>query len=111
MSRRGLQHYREHKMKPGERIVERLGPNRNWPDVDIEVESDGRTVWVNAPICIGRFCKSSGEIFCIPKDRQAGSDAFFEFQEKASWSWWTRRMFTAHGLTIPDKFKPEWARP
>lgn len=86
-----------------------LGPNQQWPEADIEVESDGRTVWVNAPCCLGRFCKVSAEVFAIPKDRHHCRDGYIECGALPSWSWWKRRMLTAHDLEIPEEFRPEYA--
>jgi hypothetical protein len=31
-------------------------------DVEIVIREDGKTLWINAPICIVRFCRIKGEI-------------------------------------------------
>ncbi len=76
-----------------------------------EIESDGKTVWVNAPNCIGRFCKVSAEVFAIPKDKHEHPEGYIEFcATEHKWAWWVRRMLTAHGVVIEDKYKPEWLK-
>lgn len=29
---------------------------------EFQINTDGRTVWVNAPNCVGRFCRHSAEV-------------------------------------------------
>jgi hypothetical protein len=33
--------------------------------MEAEQTTDGKTVWINAPVCIGRFCKRSFEIIDV----------------------------------------------
>ena len=67
---------------------------------DYEVSTDGRTVWVNAPICIGRFCPSSGEVM--------HNSRTVYYIIPANWDRWVARMQEVHGVYIDDSSIPGW---
>lgn len=65
-----------------------------------EVTTDGRTVWVNGPLCIGRFCPVSAEVLRV--------DGTMLYKSPPAWTWWLQMMRWEHGVMVPDDFKPKW---
>ena len=70
------------------------------PEFPFEMKTDGETVWVNTPLCIGRFGRISGEIQkhngkvvnIVPPD----------------WDAWTAAMTNEHGVDFEGFNKPAW---
>ena len=60
-----------------------------------QISTDGQTVWVNAPGCIGRFTWLMSEIFSIHK-----------YDHNPSWDLWQEDMYATHCIAIPSSFKP-----
>lgn len=71
-----------------------------------QIETDGRTVWVNAPLCIGRFCKLGGEVV---KNKRCCMSSLTK-QTEPNWQQWTKAMREVHGIDVPDKYRPEWCK-
>jgi hypothetical protein len=75
----------------------------------LQIDTDGRTVWVNAPLCVARFCFHSGEVVkqnpcCAVGGRHSSS----EFIHPANWEKWKAKVKEFHDIDVPDKYKPEW---
>lgn len=67
----------------------------------LEITTDGRTVWVNSPICIGRLCKISGEVIL---------DQHCEYIRPPDWESWKAGLKKYYDVDVPDKYKPEWSK-
>jgi len=71
-----------------------------------EIHTDGRTVWVNNPTCVARFCRLSYEFVNFDKLECVG------FVAKGStiedWRTFVLAVFTRFGIAIPDKFMPSY---
>lgn len=79
----------------------------------IEITADDKTVWINAPICIGRFCPSSYEV--APKSEDVGSQAQLTMRvlperQMSAWSNFKSLMKSTHNIEIPDSFCPSWVQ-
>ena len=64
-----------------------------------EITTNGITVWVNNPICVGRFCRLSGEIFLGDQS----------ISTKPEWASWRKEMKVRVGVNVPEKFRPRWS--
>ena len=64
-----------------------------------EITSDGRTVWVNAPNCIGRFTQDLGEVYLFGEDN---------IQTPPDWEAWLEAMAENHNVTISNVHQPLW---
>jgi hypothetical protein len=72
--------------------------------LEAEITTDGRTVWINRPILIGRFCPISGEVVVgrdvetrVHPDKKPG---------QADWEWFKARMLEEHRVDVEDSFRP-----
>jgi len=69
-----------------------------------EITTDGRTVWVNAPICIGRFGPVGGEVMdYLPGIGYDGCECV-----QPNWAVWCKRMHEVHEIVIPEDMRPTW---
>ncbi len=77
----------------------------------VDIDTDGRTVWVNtAEKCIGRFCSSSCEVF-VPKAKRHPSMSRMgelEFRSPANWPWWLETLKRIHDVDMPPHYKPDY---
>lgn len=69
-----------------------------------EIDTDGRTVWVNAPLCIGRFGVGGIDIHTVAAD----GCLYCTHAETTLDDWHTFQieMQALHGVTVPDRYKP-----
>ena len=65
-----------------------------------EVVTDGRVVWVNTGMCLGRFSPQGAEVYF-----ELGAP----YVMGPSWSAWTTVLFVKHGYLVAEGFKPAWA--
>ena len=67
---------------------------------DVEITTDGRTVWVNTWRCLGRFTANMAEVMNIPGGWR---------DHDPDWAKWVDAMKAFHGVTVPEKYRPDWA--
>lgn len=73
----------------------------------MEVASDGRTVWVNNPLCVARFCPISREfqptvdqLWCIQhEDKKPTAE---------DWDHFVEHVKSLFGVTIDQKHRPSY---
>ncbi len=76
-----------------------------------QVESDGRTVWVNAPECIARFCPISGEVFQQHGDFADRQETLYmkrASDPKIDWKDWVGMVKKHHGVTVGEEYRPRF---
>ena len=70
-----------------------------------EVTSDGRTVWINGPLLLARFCPVSRE-FC-PAEDQMWTTAHPDYKPTAAdWDDFVERVKSLFGIEIPARHRP-----
>lgn len=76
---------------------------------DYTIETDGRTMWVNAPNCVARFCPISAEIYGDPSETRAvrGTD---KVTQRETWLWFAAQVAERYGINLGNKHAPEWMR-
>lgn len=79
---------------------------------DFEIATDGRTVWVNAPNCVGRFCKFSAEV--VDPDSLHPSNLLTASGESGrtgitEWRWFVDEIARLHGIAVPEDKRPSFA--
>lgn len=72
----------------------------------VEITTDGRTVWVNAPMCIGRLGPTYAEVFS--SKLSGGANDVYAYLGAGDWWWWVNKMKEIHGLEIPESYRPVW---
>lgn len=78
-----------------------------------EVFTDGKTVWVNGPNCLGRFCRYSAEV--VVYNSETAQDEVLrvtgpgERTSAAEWDWFVEAVSEHHGIMI-ELSAPEYAR-
>lgn len=65
--------------------------------IQSDFSTNGRTVWINAPHCIARFCPLSGEIYPSTIIRQP-------------WEDWVVSVKARLGIEVPQSLKPDWCK-
>jgi hypothetical protein len=76
-----------------------------------EISSDGTTVWVNAPVLVGRFSKFGIDIHRLPKQQAELGQCLLcthELPTQAQWTIFKDKMREFYGIKVPDKHKPTW---
>ena len=76
-------------------VVEDTGPK-------YEITTDDRTVWINGPNCLARFCPVSGEIF----PSEGGSRPLI--MTGPYWRVWVAAVKEHLDIEVPDTYKPNW---
>jgi len=80
----------------------------------IEIESDGRVVWVNDPTgcCIGRFSKNGVDVHRTgPEQVELGTqclDCFHEGNPAEQWDRFVSSMKTHHGVDVSARHRPKF---
>ena len=76
----------------------------------LEVASDGDTVWVNNPICIGRFCRYGIDL--EPRlQAQIGAAAYPEAGNTLiEWRLFQALFAEHYGITISEQHRPSFLR-
>jgi hypothetical protein len=75
-----------------------------------EIETDGRTVWLNAPTCVARFCPISAEIFAGATTEVRAVRGTDALTQRATWLWFSARVSELFGVSLGNKHAPEWMR-
>ena len=78
---------------------------------DIQIDSDGTTVWVNGDggYCLGRFGRMGIDVHCTP-DNSNGKQCLFCTHEPVAakdWETFKEQMKTCHNVTVTDQHKPD----
>jgi len=80
------------------------------------IDSDGRTVWVNAHdgSCIGRFSKFGVDVHRTAEDQLKGMpqclDCGKEETPRASWDRFVHSMMVHHGVVVGAEHMPDFVR-
>jgi hypothetical protein len=69
---------------------------------ELQIDTDGRTVWVNRPDCIARFCPVSGEVYSCYEDGYVLTAPI--------WGDWKEAVFEKYQIEVADKFQPKWSK-
>jgi hypothetical protein len=73
-----------------------------------QIDSDGRTVWVNGPILLGRFSKLGIDVHqdghCVGDSCSVGPCTLND------WRTFQQKIRDMHGIEVPDKHMPEYLR-
>ena len=72
-------------------------PNDSKP----EITTDGRTVWVNGPMCLGRFSPRSSE--AVMADLKN-----LKYRAPPDWETWRADMLEQQAIVVSDEYKPGW---
>jgi hypothetical protein len=83
------------------------------PVTGAQIETDGRKVWVNNPICLARFCPVSAEVF--PKMNSAAHEGYLfhtttHHTGALEWADFVQAVKTHHDIIIPDVFRPTYTK-
>lgn len=71
---------------------------------NVDISTDGRTVWVNGRAgCLGRFCPVSGEIF-------SGCTATPLATTEPRWDLWVILMRYYHEVDVNPNIEPKWSK-
>ena len=62
---------------------------------------DGRSVWVNAPVCIGRLGPVRGELYY-----SGSTDG--DVVTREGFTSWCERIFRTFEIIIPEEARPQW---
>ncbi len=77
---------------------------------EYEITTDGRTVWVNGPTCLGRMCPVSAEVFDAQSHPLVQIVTGKKTPSTKAWCWWVETMLAEHDIAIPDTYKPTWCQ-
>lgn len=78
--------------------------------IDYEVTGDGRTVWVNSSICIGRFGVNGIDIHREPGEQREKGECLFCTHKKTTredWDTFVEKMKEFYGVVVLPRFMPE----
>lgn len=79
-----------------------------------QIETDGRTVWVNGHdgMCLGRFSQVGIDIHRSFADQAAGLGECLECTHEpataADWDRFQAGMMAHHGIQVASEFRPNW---
>jgi hypothetical protein len=74
------------------------------------IESDGRTVWVNAPALIGRFGVQGIDIHRPIEEQAEGGECLYCTHAPTTlddWRTFQAKMKEFYGVTVSDRYMPE----
>jgi len=78
------------------------------PGKEYEIDSDGRTVWINGPILLGRFSKNGIDVHvdaqCIDGSCSPGACGLKEWRE------FQVLMHAHHEIDVPDNHMPKYLK-
>lgn len=68
-----------------------------------QISWDGWSVWVNAPVCIGRLGPMRGELYysgCNDGD----------VVTREGFTSWCERIFKTFNIRVPEEARPQWSK-
>lgn len=70
---------------------------------EVEIQSDGRTCWVNAPSgdCIGRWSPLGTDVHRTVSEQMEGRPQCLDCEPHASWERFRESMATHYGVDVP----------
>jgi hypothetical protein len=76
-----------------------------------EISTDGRTVWVNSAVCLGRFGRLGIDVHKDITEQMArtGTECLFCTHTpttRADWDLFVVKMKELHGVIVPQKYMP-----
>ncbi len=76
----------------------------------VEIINDGRTVWVNTEICIGRFSAGGVDVHKDFEGQLNSGDPCLDcihgLPPRESWDRFVASMLTHHGVIVPETYRP-----
>ena len=73
-----------------------------------EITTDGRTVWVNAAVCLGRFSPFGVDVHKDAEGQMQSGLQCLECSADSDWTTFVAAMLKHHDITVPDKYRPGW---
>jgi len=73
-----------------------------------EIQTDGKTVWVNTGICLGRFSRFGIDVHKAAKEQMKGGSQCLDCYNEPDWERFKASMLRFHGVSIGDEYRPEW---
>ena len=74
-----------------------------------EVVSDGRAVWVNTSVCLGRFSRFGVDVHQTAEKQLEGEQQCLDCSTTPDWDRFKASMLTHHGIVVDDKHCPDFA--
>lgn len=78
---------------------------------EYEIVSDGTTVWVNAPVLVGRFSKFGIDIHRVPSEQDIKGQCLLcthTLPIQSQWSLFQHKINEFYGIKVANKHKPKW---
>lgn len=78
---------------------------------DFEIRSDGKKVWVDHILMIGRFAHRTCEVLEEGGEPGVGPMTIKTNRDGLSaqdWQAWTRLLFERHNVIVDDEHRPAW---
>ncbi len=85
------------------------------PFEEAEINTNGTTVWVNAPLCVGRFCRFSAEV-TVYEGHDVARRAVVTMTNRnlqtgsVEWDWFVGEILRLHRITVEDRYRPAFAK-
>ena len=73
-----------------------------------EITTDGRTVWVNSSVCLGRFSPLGVDVHQDAEGQMAGGSQCLDCCQEPDWPRFVASMWEHHGVQVTDEYKPAW---
>ena len=73
-----------------------------------EIITDGRTVWVNSSVCLGRFSPMGVDVHGSAEEQIKEGKACLDCVVIPDWRRFVSSMKKCHNIDISDQYKPKW---
>ena len=74
-----------------------------------EITTDGKTVWVNSSVCLGRFSRFGVDVHKDAEGQMRSGSQCLECSQEPNWPRFVAAMKEHHGIEVSDDYKPAWA--
>lgn len=75
---------------------------------DVEIRSDGKTVWVNGPeVCLGRFGPRGVDVHNDAAGQMEGHQCL-DCRQEPDWEAFKASMLKYHEVEVSDDYRPDW---
>ncbi len=74
---------------------------------ETSITTDGKTIWVNGKVCLGRFSERAAEVFDEAAEKTLYAAAHPDLDE---WYRFVRAVAHHHDFTVGSEHTPDWLR-